>query len=652
MNRLLIYYFYDKSGIIDDYVYYMLENIRLHVSKIIFISNGILSAESNEKLKKYSDTILNMENTNCNIYGYYEAIKQFGINNMAEYDEVVFMDYNLMYALSSFKDMFSAMENRQVDFWGITKGYEEHNYEYGVFINEHIKFNFIVFKNSLIKNGEFIKYWDNLESINIYNDYINSFEFSFTKYFNDLGFKSDVYINNESLNKYIPNPLLYAPYKLVKDYKCPVFDRRSFFLDYYNYLDYSNGEDAYKLISYLEKENYNIDFIWDNILRTANQYDIKNALHLNYIVPSNVLYENKHEKVKVALMMHIYFEDLADYCADYASHMPGYADIYITTNTESKKAVIEKSFSKLSNKVLVLVIENRGRDVSSLLVALREYVYKYDLVCFVHDKKVAQLFHSIKGETFSNQCFDNLLKSKDFVSNVITLFHDNKRLGMLVPPPPQFADYYPSVSGFGWGKNYENSIKFFQKYNINVDIDYDKEATAPYGTMFWFRSKALLKLLDINLKYEDFEAEPANTDGVLMHAIERAYAIVCQEAGYYPAWLLSDEFAKIEVTNLQYMLTRNNREIFKMIGNNLFSVTNRGIMQQYNGMQNEISALKEVVSILKESVKNHEQHIDILKESVKNHEQHIDMLTNSFSWKITRPLRGVRKLFKMILGKK
>ena len=68
MNRLLIYYFYDKSGIIDDYVYYMLENIRLHVSKIIFVSNGILSAESNEKLKKYTETILNMENINCNIF--------------------------------------------------------------------------------------------------------------------------------------------------------------------------------------------------------------------------------------------------------------------------------------------------------------------------------------------------------------------------------------------------------------------------------------------------------------------------------------------------------------------------------------------------------------------------------------------------------
>jgi hypothetical protein len=35
----------------------------------------------------------------------------------------------------------------------------------------------------------------------------------------------------------------------------------------------------------------------------------------------------------------------------------------------------------------VILKQNRGRDVSSLLVACKEYVFKYEYLCFIHDKK-------------------------------------------------------------------------------------------------------------------------------------------------------------------------------------------------------------------------------------------------------------------------
>ena len=572
MKRLLIYFFYDKSGIVDDYVCHMLESLCKFSSEIMFVSNGQLEAASSEKIKSYVDNVICRENKGYDVYAYKEAMQHYGWDKLAEYDEVILMNYTIMGPVYPFDEMFSVMEKKQVDFWGITKGYEEHNeldymISYG-YTPEHIQSHFIVVCKNLLKSDEFRKYWDNIGEVNSYHQSICKYEAVFTKYFEDLGFKSAAYIDDESFKNYVPNPLVFSPVKLIDKYKCPIFKRKIFFLDYHYYLNYINGEAAYELINYLKDHtNYNIDFIWDNILRTANQFDIKNSLHLNYVVPSNVLYENKHEKVKVALMMHIYFEDLADYCADYASHMPKEADIYITTNTESKKAVIEKSFSKLPNKVLVVVIENRGRDVSSLLVALREYVYKYDVICYVHDKKVGQLQYSIKGESFSYQCFENILKSKDFVSNVITLFQENKRLGMLVPPPPLFADYKDVMSYSCWTLNFDGTRQFLGKIGVELDMDIHKDATAPYGTMFWFRSKALLKLLDINLKYEDFEAEPASIDGSLMHIIERAYPFIVQYHGYYPAWVLSDTFAKIQLSNFSYMYMQNVRQSVRYAAN-------------------------------------------------------------------------------------
>ncbi|WP_353937923.1 rhamnan synthesis F family protein, partial [Parabacteroides goldsteinii] len=41
--------------------------------------------------------------------------------------------------------------------------------------------------------------------------------------------------------------------------------------------------------------------------------------------------------------------------------------------------------------IKVIVVENRGRDVSALLVGCAPYISDYKYVCFVHDKKTTQL---------------------------------------------------------------------------------------------------------------------------------------------------------------------------------------------------------------------------------------------------------------------
>lgn len=41
-------------------------------------------------------------------------------------------------------------------------------------------------------------------------------------------------------------------------------------------------------------------------------------------------------------------------------------------------------------------------------------------------------------------------------------------------------------------------------------------------------------------------------DGTVSHAIERANGYICQSQGYYPAWVMSDRYARIEVDSLVY----------------------------------------------------------------------------------------------------
>ena len=43
MKRLGIYFFFDKDGIVDKYVDYVLEDLTKHVDKLIVVCNGQLN---------------------------------------------------------------------------------------------------------------------------------------------------------------------------------------------------------------------------------------------------------------------------------------------------------------------------------------------------------------------------------------------------------------------------------------------------------------------------------------------------------------------------------------------------------------------------------------------------------------------------------
>lgn len=103
------------------------------------------------------------------------------------------------------------------------------------------------------------------------------------------------------------------------------------------------------------------------------------------------------------------------------------------------------------------------------------------------------------------------------------------------------------------------------KLKLKVDIDSSKEPISPLGTMFWFRTDALIDLFNQNWKYNDFNKEPNHYDGTLLHAIERIYGFVCQNSGYYPAWLMSDKMASHEVTNLNFYLRGINYTMYDKV---------------------------------------------------------------------------------------
>ena len=578
MKRVAIYFFYDKDGIVDGYVDYFLEDLKKNLDRLIVVCNGKLTSEGRKKFSKYTNEIIVRENKGFDVWAYKEGIEYIGWDNLKNYDELIMLNMTIMGPIYPFKEMFDEMDSRKdIDFWGITKFHKFPVDPWGLiqygYIPEHIQSHFIAVRKPMLKSYEFKQHWEKMRMINTYFESVSYHESIFTKKFNDKGFKSDTYVNSNDLKDFTDHPIIDYPKKIIKENKCPIFKRRSFFNSYDDFLTRSMGRSSLELFKYIEKNtNYDVNLIWDNILRVENMYDIKNTLHLNYNLPSDYSLLEDNKSQKIGLFFHIYFEDLIEECFHYVSNVPEYTDIFITTDKENKKIKIENKFSKLKNKVDVKVIENRGRDVSAFLVPNREEILKYDIACFAHDKKTKQLHPELKVEEFKYKCLENILGNKNFVNNIIDLFIKNPRLGLLSPPAPNHAEFYGNL-GREWGENYDITVELLKDLNIESNVDKSKAPIAPYGTMFWFRPKAMKKLLEKTWVYKDFPEEPNKVDGTILHAIERAYPFVVQEAGFYSANVLNEEFARVEMTNLGFMLSSLNKTLYS---NKLF---------QHYGMQ-------------------------------------------------------------------
>ena len=97
MKRLGIFVFYDKEGIVDNYVCYLLKNLEKFLDHLIIICNGQLTDKGRKRLEAFSDDIHIRENTGYDAMAYKLAMTEYlGWDEILKYDEV--LTFNLNYS--------------------------------------------------------------------------------------------------------------------------------------------------------------------------------------------------------------------------------------------------------------------------------------------------------------------------------------------------------------------------------------------------------------------------------------------------------------------------------------------------------------------------------------------------------------------------
>jgi rhamnosyltransferase len=549
-RRIAIYLFYDEHGVVDDYVPVALRAFREQVDTLIVVCNGRPQADGLQRLRDEADRVIVRANVGFDVWGYKEAIEHVGRERLAGYDELLLLNYTFYAPIFPLREMFSAMDARECDFWGITahKECRPNPLTGGEVLPLHIQSHFIAVRQPMLGSDAFWAYWNEMPMIASYLDSIRHHETRFTEHFAALGYAYALYMDPDAFRTV--HPLCLEVDRMI-ELRCPILKRRPFFHDPI-YMEREAIDLRRALDLVVERSDYDVDLILSNALRTCELRTLYTNLELLDILPDERV-RNGPERWsfgRVGVLAHVYYVDMLEEMLGYADHIPCDYDLFVTTDTIEKKRVVERRLAAFERgKVRIDVVKsNLGRDTSALLIEQRDVVLsgEYGLLCRIHSKKSPQ-DGSNRGDGFKHHLFDNLLGSRGYVCNLFDLLEREPHVGIVAPPTIHIG--YPTL-GHAWFLNKARVEALAQLLDVKVPLD-RHTPVATYGSMYWFRPAALKRLFEHNWTWEQFD-EQVYGDSDLPHAIERLVTYCAQTEGYATRNVFTARHAAKNYTKLEY----------------------------------------------------------------------------------------------------
>lgn len=298
-----------------------------------------------------------------------------------------------------------------------------------------------------------------------------------------------------------------------------------------------------------------------------NVFDIKRDENLNFILSDG--YVNNLNNVillkEVAVFIHLHYEDTIEKYFKYIINIPEAIDIYITVSDKNTKMKIVECIEYYGIKNCYTIDKkNRGRDISSLLVACRNKILEYQYICFIHDKKEKKDYQKEDIQSWVEGLWENTIGSTEYIYNILNLFDKNRKLGILAPPNPLTNQLSFAVINT-WARNFDLTQRMAEDLELICDINENK-LPITLGTVFWCKVDALKKLFLKEWVYEDFPDEPLPADGTISHAIERILPYVAQDAGYLTGNIMTDTYASKQFEYRNIILTEAFDRLNKLAG--------------------------------------------------------------------------------------
>lgn len=221
---------------------------------------------------------------------------------------------------------------------------------------------------------------------------------------------------------------------------------------------------------------------------------------------------------RIGVSIHIFHAQLLPELISFINDLPHLYKMIITCPHELV-GELSKIFAN-HNLVEIVEVGNRGRDILPWLNTA-DKLNDCDVVIKLHTKATT---HSSELCGWRLQLLWMLLGDRESINKILKEFIDKPNLGMVIP------NFHPNIAKhIGWGANRNIVEQLCNTLSITVPQDV---TIFPAGSMFWYRPSALNKLTSHPWNEEDFPEESGQTDGTVMHAMERILCVVSQQQGF------------------------------------------------------------------------------------------------------------------------
>lgn len=489
MKLIAVMAHYDVDNQIDPYLDLILGKITRIAEKVIIVSTSNID---DTIIKNYTNIdLIVRDNVGYDFCSYKEGI--LSISDLNIYDRLLVLndsfycspEFNLESILSKSEhfDIFSLTASRQFAY--------------------HLQSYFLVFNKRSFTSKWFFDFWNNIYYYKRKEKIIFDYEIELTNSALRNGLRTgSCYLpehqNNPSHKDY---QFLFKEYRFVKT-------------------DVLRNEIGELDIS----EIPNAGLLNNHVSRTKASY--KDRLFKfsadNFIVAGNNFFEytsygDKYSKI--AVILHLYYADLAQEFYHRLSLLPVDFDLFVTVTDEKYISLVKSKFRGLTNALSIAVVENRGRDVLPFIKTMTSYNFtQYEMVLKLHSKKSK---YSTLGEKWRQDILESLIPSGPVILKLLESFTlDNAGIAAS-------KKHYLSNEEY-WGCNQTRVNNIMERLEVDED---NKQLFFIGGTMFWFKPEALYPLVNL-LALDDFEKEEGQQDGTLAHVFERSTCIPLIANGY------------------------------------------------------------------------------------------------------------------------
>lgn len=223
---------------------------------------------------------------------------------------------------------------------------------------------------------------------------------------------------------------------------------------------------------------------------------------------------------RIAVVAHIYYEDLWPQMLRALARIPLHFDLFVTC-PQDRVGDVGDVVRRAYPAARVLGVPNEGHDIAPFLHAFQiaARVAEYTAICKIHTKKGVTL-----PKVWRHVLLDSVLGSSTLVCDVVRAFLDRPSLGLVGSRELYFSGpLFVGPNGRHLGRL--------------TDALYPGQAHPDgwgfiAGTMFWARPAMVAPLAEHAFRHVDFASDGARHDGQITHALERLFGLAATMDGY------------------------------------------------------------------------------------------------------------------------